>query len=159
MTIAFCRKYGNLNYLHDRRLDTRARTLVVYKQEGRLWPPPSSHLPFNIATHPYLLFSTLLRCATVASELHLTAASSPNANSFFRVRNVYIRCGHAFSLPEEFIRCEQSNCKFSLFHRASCKPPACLQTCWQYRRFPEQYSPHIDSYCPTCSCCQPNQVR
>ncbi|KAK0489713.1 hypothetical protein EDD18DRAFT_1186623, partial [Armillaria luteobubalina] len=56
-----------------------------------------------------------------------------------QVRNIYIRCGHAISLPEEYIRCEQSNCKFSLFHPASCKPPACLQTCWQYRRFPEQY--------------------
>ncbi|PBK64016.1 hypothetical protein ARMSODRAFT_893518, partial [Armillaria solidipes] len=48
------------------------------------------------------------------------------------------------------IRCEQSTCRFSLFHPASCKPPACLKTCWQYRRYPEQYSPHIDSYCPSC---------
>ncbi|PBK64001.1 hypothetical protein ARMSODRAFT_893478, partial [Armillaria solidipes] len=71
---------------------------------------------------------------------------------FFRVRNVYIRCGHAVSL----IRCEESNCRFSLFHPANCKPPACLRTCWQYRRFPEQYSPHIDSYCPACSFNQPN---
>ncbi|PBK63992.1 hypothetical protein ARMSODRAFT_893573, partial [Armillaria solidipes] len=69
-----------------------------------------------------------------------------------RVRNVYIRCGHAVSLVRtSFIRCEESNCRFSLFHSASCKPPACLRTCWQYCRFPEQYSPHIDSYCPACS--------
>ncbi|PBK91109.1 hypothetical protein ARMGADRAFT_1111058 [Armillaria gallica] len=67
-----------------------------------------------------------------------------------QVRNIYTRCGHAYTLPEEYIQCEQSNCKFSLFHPASCKPPACLRTCW-HRRFPEQYSPHIDSYCPACS--------
>ncbi|PBK87995.1 hypothetical protein ARMGADRAFT_438654 [Armillaria gallica] len=74
-----------------------------------------------------------------------------------QVRNVYIRCDHAVNLPEEYIRCEQSNCKFSLFHPAKCKPPACLRICWQYRRFPEQYSPHIDSYCPACRLYQLNQ--
>ncbi|PBK91095.1 hypothetical protein ARMGADRAFT_933202, partial [Armillaria gallica] len=55
------------------------------------------------------------------------------------VRNVYLRCGHTVNLPEEIIRCEQSTCRFSLFHPADCKPPACLKTCWQYRRYPEQY--------------------
>ncbi|KAK0457908.1 uncharacterized protein EV420DRAFT_1545228, partial [Desarmillaria tabescens] len=68
-----------------------------------------------------------------------------------QVRNVYLQCGHAVNLPEIYIRCEESNCKFSIFHPASCKAPACLRTCWQYHRYPEQYSPHIDSYCPSCS--------
>ncbi|KAK0220556.1 hypothetical protein IW262DRAFT_1034650 [Armillaria fumosa] len=66
------------------------------------------------------------------------------------VRNIYVRCGHAFNLPEEIIQCEQSKCKFSLFHSAGCKPPICLRTCWQYLRYPEQHSPHIGSYCPFC---------
>ncbi|KAK0193093.1 hypothetical protein F5146DRAFT_1042881 [Armillaria mellea] len=67
------------------------------------------------------------------------------------VRNFYLRCRHAIDLPEEIIRCDQSDCKFSLFHPATCKPPVCSQTCWQYLRFPEQYSPNIDGYCPFCS--------
>ncbi|KAK0193091.1 hypothetical protein F5146DRAFT_531236 [Armillaria mellea] len=67
-----------------------------------------------------------------------------------QVRNIYLRCGHTFNLPEEIIQCEQSNCKFSLFHSSHCKPPICLQTCWQYRRYPEQYSPSISGYCPFC---------
>ncbi|PBK91040.1 hypothetical protein ARMGADRAFT_933245, partial [Armillaria gallica] len=49
------------------------------------------------------------------------------------------------------IRCEQSNCKFSLFHPASCKSPACQRTCWQYLRYPEQHSPNINGYCPFCA--------
>ncbi|SJK98985.1 uncharacterized protein ARMOST_02266 [Armillaria ostoyae] len=68
-----------------------------------------------------------------------------------QVVNVYIRCGHTINLPEEVIRCEQPNCKFSLFHPPSCRPPACLRTCWQYLRYPEQYTPRINKYCPSCS--------
>ncbi|PBK92130.1 hypothetical protein ARMGADRAFT_900126, partial [Armillaria gallica] len=60
--------------------------------------------------------------------------------------NVYLRCGHA----ENLVPCEQANCKFSPFHPANCRPPSCHQTCWQYRRYPEQYSPNIDGYCPSC---------
>ncbi|KAK0473935.1 hypothetical protein IW261DRAFT_663191 [Armillaria novae-zelandiae] len=56
-----------------------------------------------------------------------------------QVRNVYLKCGHGENLPEEIIPCEQSNCRFSPFHPANCRPPTCHQTCWQYRRFPEQY--------------------
>ncbi|PBK91038.1 hypothetical protein ARMGADRAFT_933103, partial [Armillaria gallica] len=70
---------------------------------------------------------------------------------WYRVRNVYLRCGHTVNLPEEIIRCEQSDCKFSLFHPAGCKPPACLRTCWQHLQYPEQYSPNINGYCPSCS--------
>ncbi|KAK0210082.1 hypothetical protein DFS33DRAFT_1402003 [Desarmillaria ectypa] len=66
------------------------------------------------------------------------------------VRNIYLRCGHAVNLPEETVVCEQSNCKFSPFHPASCRPPSCQKTCWQYRRYPEQYNPNIDKYCPSC---------
>ncbi|KAG7441166.1 uncharacterized protein BT62DRAFT_832797, partial [Guyanagaster necrorhizus] len=56
-----------------------------------------------------------------------------------RVRNIYLRCGHSITLPEQIIQCEESTCKFSIFHPESCKPPGCLKTCWQYRRYPEQY--------------------
>ncbi|PBK91052.1 hypothetical protein ARMGADRAFT_933280, partial [Armillaria gallica] len=48
------------------------------------------------------------------------------------------------------IQCEESKCKFSLFHSSCCKPPICLRTCWQYLRYPEQYSPNISGYCPFC---------
>ncbi|PBK79037.1 hypothetical protein ARMGADRAFT_951439, partial [Armillaria gallica] len=76
------------------------------------------------------------------------------------VRNVYLECGHAINLvrPLHFdVRCEDSNCKFSPFHPENCKPPTCLQTCWQYHRYPEQYSPNINGYCPTC--CQAMRGR
>ena len=79
MSSAFCRKHGNLlNTPRSPRykISSRVRVLLVYKQEDPIAPPPSSRLSFNIATNPELLFSTLLRCATVASELHLTAASA-----------------------------------------------------------------------------------
>ncbi|PBK64038.1 hypothetical protein ARMSODRAFT_893470, partial [Armillaria solidipes] len=71
------------------------------------------------------------------------------------VRNVYRRCGHTFNLVHPLhsglhIQCEESKCKFSLFHSARCKPPVCRRTCWQYLRYPEQYSPHISGYCPFC---------
>ncbi|KAJ3722525.1 hypothetical protein C8R42DRAFT_45518 [Lentinula raphanica] len=66
-----------------------------------------------------------------------------------RVRNIYTRCGHGVNLPEEEIKCDLVNCKFSPAHRPNC--PNCSQTCWQYRQYPQQYSPHIDRLCPTCS--------
>ncbi|KAK0489725.1 hypothetical protein EDD18DRAFT_577349 [Armillaria luteobubalina] len=66
------------------------------------------------------------------------------------VRNVYLRCGHTINLPEQIVRCEESNCRFSLFHPQDCRPPTCLRTCWQYLRYPEQYSPNISRYCPSC---------
>ncbi|PBK91065.1 hypothetical protein ARMGADRAFT_933340, partial [Armillaria gallica] len=67
------------------------------------------------------------------------------------VRNVYLACGHTFNLVHPLhIRCEESKCKFSLFHSGRCKPPVCLRTCWQYLRYPEQYSPNISGYCPSC---------
>ncbi|KAK0489693.1 hypothetical protein EDD18DRAFT_1189046 [Armillaria luteobubalina] len=46
---------------------------------------------------------------------------------------------------------EETHCKFSLFHPASCRPPVCQRTCWQYLHYPEQYSPHICGYCPSCT--------
>ncbi|KAK0494416.1 hypothetical protein EDD18DRAFT_1174090 [Armillaria luteobubalina] len=67
------------------------------------------------------------------------------------VRNVYLRCGHTVNLPEDIIQCKETHCKFSLFHPASCRPPVCQRTCWQYLRYPEQYSPHICGYCPSCT--------
>ncbi|KAK0460098.1 uncharacterized protein EV420DRAFT_250755 [Desarmillaria tabescens] len=63
----------------------------------------------------------------------------------YRVRNVYLQCGHIINLPDKIIRCEESKCKFSLFHPANCKPPVCRRTCWQYLRYPEQYSMPCDS--------------
>ncbi|KAF8889804.1 hypothetical protein BD779DRAFT_1438836, partial [Infundibulicybe gibba] len=70
------------------------------------------------------------------------------------VRNVYLRCGHAETLvstPEQ-IMCESRTCKFSVHHPPTCVPPRCTETCWQYRQYPEQYSPNLDRLCP--SCCQ-----
>ncbi|KAF8995420.1 hypothetical protein BDZ89DRAFT_1084774, partial [Hymenopellis radicata] len=67
-----------------------------------------------------------------------------------QVLNVYTKCGHGISLPDELIRCESRHCRFSLFHPTSCKPPQCRRTCAQFKKFPEQYSPHINSYCPAC---------
>ncbi|KAG2040325.1 hypothetical protein BDR03DRAFT_949643 [Suillus americanus] len=55
------------------------------------------------------------------------------------VRNVYLRCGHAFNLPDELITCDSSRCKFSPNHPATCLPPTCKQTCAQYRQYPQQY--------------------
>ncbi|KAF8076607.1 hypothetical protein FPV67DRAFT_423778 [Lyophyllum atratum] len=49
-----------------------------------------------------------------------------------RVRNVYKKCGHGVTLPDEEIRCDLVNCKFSPAHPKDCRPPQCLQTCWQY---------------------------
>ncbi|KAJ3556107.1 hypothetical protein NM688_g2211 [Phlebia brevispora] len=72
---------------------------------------------------------------------------------FRRVRNVY-SCGHGITLPEEEIRCDSEKCKFSPNHPATCVPPQCLRTCWQYHQFPELYSPHIDALCPTCAAAQ-----
>ncbi|KIJ12571.1 hypothetical protein PAXINDRAFT_82700, partial [Paxillus involutus ATCC 200175] len=48
------------------------------------------------------------------------------------------------------IVCENRNCKFSPSHPRDCVPPKCKQTCWQYRQYPQQYSPNINSVCPTC---------
>ncbi|KAI5890522.1 uncharacterized protein SCHCODRAFT_02506897, partial [Schizophyllum commune H4-8] len=49
------------------------------------------------------------------------------------------------------IQCTSRTCKFSPNHPPTCVPPRCTQTCWQYRQFPEQYSPNVNSYCPSCS--------
>ncbi|KZT29273.1 hypothetical protein NEOLEDRAFT_587162 [Neolentinus lepideus HHB14362 ss-1] len=67
-----------------------------------------------------------------------------------RVRNVYLRCGHAINLPEEEIKCDSVRCKFSPNHPSTCVPPSCTQTCWQYHQFPQQYAPNIDDLCPNC---------
>ncbi|KAG2126816.1 hypothetical protein DEU56DRAFT_821789 [Suillus clintonianus] len=67
-----------------------------------------------------------------------------------RVRNVYLRCGHAINLPDQLITCENTRCKFSPNHPTTCGPPTCKQTCCQYRQYPQQYSPNINSFCPTC---------
>ncbi|GLB35663.1 hypothetical protein LshimejAT787_0212280 [Lyophyllum shimeji] len=68
-----------------------------------------------------------------------------------QVCNVYLVCGHRLQLPDETITCDSEYCKFSPRHPPSCQPPRCTQTCWQYRQWPEQYSPNINSLCPTCS--------
>ncbi|KAI0346808.1 hypothetical protein BDW22DRAFT_1321515, partial [Trametopsis cervina] len=49
------------------------------------------------------------------------------------------------------IKCESTTCKFSPVHPPDCVPPSCSQTCWQYRQYPEQYSPHIGAVCPHCA--------
>ncbi|KAF7775897.1 hypothetical protein Agabi119p4_4290 [Agaricus bisporus var. burnettii] len=67
-----------------------------------------------------------------------------------RVRNVYKRCGHAQNMQDEEIKCDLMKCRFSPAHPAECQPPICKETCWQYRQYPQQYSPHIDRLCPDC---------
>ncbi|THV06875.1 hypothetical protein K435DRAFT_644436, partial [Dendrothele bispora CBS 962.96] len=67
-----------------------------------------------------------------------------------RVRNVYLRCGHAINEPEVEIKCENYRCKFSPFHSRTCVPPNCLRTCQQYHQYPEMYSPQLDRFCPAC---------
>ncbi|KAG1778344.1 hypothetical protein EV702DRAFT_1095817, partial [Suillus placidus] len=66
------------------------------------------------------------------------------------VRNVYLRCGHTFNIPDESIVCDDSRCKFSPNHPATCLPPTCKSTCRQYRQYPQQYSPNINRFCPAC---------
>ncbi|KAH7924072.1 hypothetical protein BV22DRAFT_1014025, partial [Leucogyrophana mollusca] len=65
------------------------------------------------------------------------------------VRNVYLRCGHAVNLSSQ-IPCDNQRCKFSPNHPRDCVLPQCKQTCWQYRQYPQQYSPNIDRLCPNC---------
>ncbi|KAF9568954.1 hypothetical protein CPC08DRAFT_678528, partial [Agrocybe pediades] len=67
------------------------------------------------------------------------------------VRNVYKKCGHGITLPDEEIKCDLTTCKFSPAHPRDCQPPRCTQTCWQYHQYPQQYSPHIDKLCPACA--------
>ncbi|KAF8914500.1 hypothetical protein CPB85DRAFT_1412300 [Mucidula mucida] len=74
--------------------------------------------------------------------------------SFARVRNVYTKCGHGVTLVCRLLQtiyCENSKCRWSPFHPTTCKPPSCLKTCQQYKTFPQQYSPQIDAFCPTCA--------
>ncbi|KAK0453876.1 hypothetical protein EV421DRAFT_716983 [Armillaria borealis] len=61
-----------------------------------------------------------------------------------------LRCGHGVTLPDQEIRCNLVNCKFSTTHPGHCRPPTCTKNCWQYRQYPQQYSPNIDGYCPQC---------
>ncbi|KIL70219.1 hypothetical protein M378DRAFT_67612, partial [Amanita muscaria Koide BX008] len=48
------------------------------------------------------------------------------------------------------IKCYSAICKFSPSHPSDCVAPQCARTCWQYRQFPQQYSPHLTRLCPTC---------
>ncbi|KAF8889801.1 hypothetical protein BD779DRAFT_1518926 [Infundibulicybe gibba] len=68
-----------------------------------------------------------------------------------QVYNVYLKCGHSQALPDEMIQCNKTTCVFSPYHPQSCVPPKCTATCWQYRQFPEQYSPKINRACPACA--------
>ncbi|KAG1783091.1 hypothetical protein EV702DRAFT_1060200 [Suillus placidus] len=68
-----------------------------------------------------------------------------------RVRNYYKGCGHSINLPDEEIKCDLRNCKFSPKHSPTCIPPQCSKVCWQYRQYPQQYAPQIDKRCPKCN--------
>ncbi|KAF9452990.1 hypothetical protein P691DRAFT_720397 [Macrolepiota fuliginosa MF-IS2] len=52
------------------------------------------------------------------------------------------------------IKCDLAQCRFSPAHPPDCQLPHCKQTCWQYRQYPQQYSPHIDRFCPSCEVAQ-----
>ncbi|KAJ6507068.1 hypothetical protein C8R45DRAFT_515692 [Mycena sanguinolenta] len=56
------------------------------------------------------------------------------------VRNLYLSCGHAVTLPSIEVKCASTHCKFSPNHPAECVPPLCRQRCAQYHGYPEQYS-------------------
>ncbi|TFK45072.1 hypothetical protein BDQ12DRAFT_674085 [Crucibulum laeve] len=66
-----------------------------------------------------------------------------------QVRDIYVRCGHTYALPDELIPCVDRFCKFSETHPRDCGPN-CRTTCWQYRQFPEQYDRTLDRQCPSC---------
>ncbi|PAV21263.1 hypothetical protein PNOK_0389000 [Pyrrhoderma noxium] len=68
-----------------------------------------------------------------------------------KVRNVYARCGHSIKLPDEHIDCYSPTCRFSVAHPPTCGPPKCLDSCWQYHQYPQQYAPQIDDWCPDCA--------
>ncbi|KIM65228.1 hypothetical protein SCLCIDRAFT_113287 [Scleroderma citrinum Foug A] len=70
-----------------------------------------------------------------------------------RVRTTYLVCRHAYDLVSSLsvqIQCDNRHCKFSSTHPSNCLPPECLNTCWQYRQFPQQYNPQINTLCPRC---------
>ncbi|KAI6109837.1 hypothetical protein F5141DRAFT_810955 [Pisolithus sp. B1] len=67
-----------------------------------------------------------------------------------RVQNTYKICGHVYDMPDEMIQCDNRYCKFSSTHPGTCVPPGCTNSCWQYRQFPQQYNPKIDTLCPRC---------
>lgn len=66
------------------------------------------------------------------------------------VSYIYSECGHPIPQPEQEVRCDSRYCKFSIIHPSTCLLPQCRLTCAQYRQFPEQYSRHISSSCPSC---------
>ncbi|KAL1755160.1 hypothetical protein FB107DRAFT_214238 [Schizophyllum commune] len=73
----------------------------------------------------------------------------------YSVCHVYLLCGHVENMPDQLIMCTSRTCKFSPNHPSTCVPPECTRTCWQYRQYPEQYSPNLNAYCPTCSASRP----
>ncbi|OCH86173.1 hypothetical protein OBBRIDRAFT_738484, partial [Obba rivulosa] len=67
-----------------------------------------------------------------------------------RICYIYTKCGHAVPMVRHSVECDNRNCKFSRAHPSDCNGSKCKQTCWQYRQYPQQYSPHIAAYCPSC---------
>lgn len=65
-----------------------------------------------------------------------------------RVHNFYTVCGHTHILPEELVECDSRWCKFSRNHSPNCTD--CKNTCWQYRQYPQHYTPHINGKCQEC---------
>ncbi|KAK0243007.1 hypothetical protein EDD85DRAFT_312722 [Armillaria nabsnona] len=100
--------------------------------------------------------ATGIKACYVNTPLHPIQQGLPSLSLLYNVllptviRNVYTRCGHGVTLPDQEIRCNLVNCKFSTTHPGHCRPPTCTKNCWQYRQYPQQYSPNIDGYCPQC---------
>ncbi|KAI0062289.1 hypothetical protein BV25DRAFT_667259 [Artomyces pyxidatus] len=86
--------------------------------------------------------------ATTSEPTHSTSIS--NMCHWRRVTNTFLRCGHNHDLPEEMIVCDSRWCKFSDRHPPDCLPPACTQTCLQFRQFPQMFNPQINGFCPAC---------
>ncbi|GJE88146.1 hypothetical protein PsYK624_042290 [Phanerochaete sordida] len=64
---------------------------------------------------------------------------------------IYTVCGHAFTMPDEHIACDNPKCKFSPVHPPNCTGDDCKRRCWQYRQPSQQYSPQLPELCPNCA--------
>ncbi|KAK0491250.1 hypothetical protein IW261DRAFT_1436597 [Armillaria novae-zelandiae] len=70
-----------------------------------------------------------------------------------QVRNVYTRCGHGVTLPDQEIRCNLVNCKFSTTHPGHCRPPTCTKNHTADNTLNNIVSFHSSAASPSDVCC------
>ncbi|KAJ7219245.1 hypothetical protein GGX14DRAFT_435284, partial [Mycena pura] len=68
-----------------------------------------------------------------------------------QVQHHYTDCPHFVELPDEEIKCDSTECKFSPCHPDDCTGSSCRRTCWQYRQFPEQHNRTFRGKCSRCT--------